>query len=128
MERCQVSSVETVPWKPVNIVFHNGGIAYYLREHIQTFLEDVKSEGKLSNLSGLLKSVLKAVQSPTVITGFRALGVFNKFISTPLLKILEDKSTHILDMNERYKTLVTYLETVSVDVSSVACFIRYNYY
>ena len=26
-----------------NIVFHNGGIAYYLREHIQTFLEDVKS-------------------------------------------------------------------------------------
>ena len=25
-----------------NIVFHNGGIAYYVREHIQTFLEDVK--------------------------------------------------------------------------------------
>jgi hypothetical protein len=99
-----------------NIVFHNGGIAYFLREHIQTFLEDVKSEGKLSNLNGLLKSVLKAVQSPTVITGFRALGVFNKFISTPLLKILEDKSTHILNMNERYKTLVAYLETVSVDV------------
>ena len=63
-----------------------------------------------------MKSVLKAVQSPTVITGFRALGVFNKFISTPLLKILEDKSTHILDMNKRYKTLITYLEIVSVDV------------
>ena len=29
---------------------------------------------------------------------------------------MEDKSTHILDMNERYKTLVPYLETVSVDV------------
>jgi hypothetical protein len=113
VERCQVSSVETVPWKPVNIVFHNGGIAYYLREHIQTFLEYVKSEGKLSNLNG--RSVLKAVQSPRVITGFRALGVFNKFITTPLLKILEDRSTHILDMNEHYKTLVTYLETVSVD-------------
>ena len=70
----------------------------------------------MSNLNGLLKSVLKAVQSPTVITGFRALGVFNKFISTPLLKILEDKSTHILDMNKRYKTLITYLEIVSVDV------------
>ena len=76
------------------------------------------------NLNGLLISVLKVVQSPTVITGFRALGVINKFISTPLLNILEDKSRHILDMNERYKTLVTYLETVYVDVIRAQDLIR----
>lgn len=99
-----------------NIVVHSGESVYYLREYIQIFLKDVKFEGKLSSLKGLLKSVLKAVQSLTVITGFSALGVFNKFISTPLLKILKDKSKHILYMNKRYKTLVTYREAVSVDV------------
>jgi hypothetical protein len=110
VERCQVSSVETVPWKSVNIVFHNSGIAYYLREHIPIFLEDVKSEGKLSNLNGLLKSVLKAVQSPTVITRFRSLGVFNKFISKPLENLGGQVNTHSNSIAQRHAQGVCYVE------------------
>jgi hypothetical protein len=76
-----------------SIVFHNGGIAYYLRE--QTFLEDVKFEGKLSNLNGLLKSVLKTVQSPTVITAFRALRSFQQiYINTTFENLGGQVNTH----------------------------------
>lgn len=100
-----------------NIIFHNGGVAFYLCKHIKSFLEDVKSEGKISKLNGLLKFVLQSVKNPEIVAGFRILGIFNKFISSPLLKILEDKSTHILDMNTHYQTLVSFLETASVDVA-----------
>ena len=78
-----------------SIVFHNGGIAYYLREHIQTFLEDVKFEDKLSILNGLLKSVLKTVQSPTVITAFRALRSFQQiYINTTFENLGGQVNTH----------------------------------
>ncbi|CAG2223042.1 unnamed protein product [Mytilus edulis] len=115
------NDIKTVDIKPFhgnrfNIVFHNGGTAFHLRDYIHKFLTEVKSEGHVSKLNGLLRAVLKSIKVPEIITGFRALGIFNKFITTPLLKVLENKSTHIFDMNQRYQTLVTYLENVSVDL------------
>ncbi|XP_063446536.1 uncharacterized protein LOC134726070 [Mytilus trossulus] len=115
------NDIKTVDIKPFhgnrfNIVFHNGGTAFHLRDYIHKFLTEVKSEGHVSKLNGLLRAVLKSIKVPEIITGFRALGICNKFITTPLLKVLENKSTHIFDMNQRYQTLVTYLENVSVDL------------
>ena len=99
-----------------NIVFHNGGVIYCLRDRIVSFLEDVKSEGKPSSLNWLLASVLSDLKVNEHVVGLRALGIFNKFITAPLWKLLECKTMHILDMNEHYQGLVEYLEWVATSV------------
>ena len=99
-----------------NIVFHNGGVIYCLSDHIVSFLEDVKSEGKPSSLNWLLTSVLSDLKVNEHVVGLRALGIFNKFITAPLWKLLECKTLHILDMNKHYQGLVEYLECVATSV------------
>ena len=98
-----------------NIVFHNGGVIYCLRDYIVSFLKDVKSEGKTSTLNWLLGSILADLNVNEYVVGLRALGVVNKFITAPLWKLLECKTTHILDMNEYYGDLVQYLEAVATN-------------
>ncbi|XP_052075817.1 uncharacterized protein LOC127713901 [Mytilus californianus] len=101
-----------------NIVFHNGGVIYYLHGHFIYFLENIKSEGNTNTLNMLMKDVLRNLKCSHNIVGLRALGVFNKFITTPLGKIIEADNTHILDMNAHYHNLIQFLEDVATNVES----------
>ncbi|XP_071130463.1 uncharacterized protein [Mytilus edulis] len=55
------------------------------------------------------------------MVGCRALGLFNKFITSPLWKILEG-DIHILHMNQKYQQLVQFLEDISTDVEKIKLF------
>ncbi|XP_052089225.1 uncharacterized protein LOC127725962 [Mytilus californianus] len=63
-------------------------------------------EGNTNTLNGLMKDVLRNLKCSQNIVGLRALGVYNKFITSPLWKIIEADNTHILDMNAHYQNLI----------------------
>ena len=67
-----------------NIIFLNEAQVFYLHKHMIEFLTRVwGSQNKL------LKSVLDDANNDLYISGCRALGLIDKFITGPLWKILE---------------------------------------
>ena len=73
---------------------------------------------KTSSMNGLLKSVLKDLETPFFISGCKALGLVSKFITTPLWRIIESKDISISMMNERYRSLLGFLDNTSQDLES----------
>ena len=67
----------------------------------------------------LLKAVLADLRVPEHLAGCRALGLINKFVTGPLWRVLESKSISILDMNERFQTLLSCLDKWALDASSL---------
>ena len=53
------------------------------------------------------------------MAGCKALGIVNKVITGPLWRVLECKEITILDMNQRFRTLLSCLNDWSVNASSV---------
>lgn len=67
----------------------------------------------------LLKAVLADIKIPEHLAGCKALGLVNKFITGPLWRVLDSKDITILEMNERFQTLLSYLNKWSLDASCV---------
>lgn len=55
------------------------------------------------------------------LAGAKALGLISTFITTPLWRLLEEKG-HILDMNEKYKMLVDFLQKAVMDAEVASSF------
>ena len=78
-----------------NVLFFNGGILYYVQDHLQHFFDIVKVHNKL------LRSVNSDVPIQSYLCRCRALGLINKFVTGPLgrllLNLLVDASEFMLD-------------------------------
>ena len=73
---------------------------------------------KTNSMNGLLKSVLKDLHTPFFIAGYKALGLVSKAITTPLWRVIESKDSSISMMNERYLTLLNFLDNACQDLDS----------
>ena len=58
-------------WNRFYVLFYNGGILYYLHDHLQHFFDIVKDDNKL------LKAVHSDSQIQSYLYGCRALGLIN---------------------------------------------------
>ena len=93
-----------------NVLFYNGGILYYLHDHLKHFFDIVKDDNKL------LKAVHSDLQIQSYLCGCRALGLINKFVTGPLRRLLEF-GIHILDLNNHYQKMSSLSFDLSVDAS-----------
>ena len=93
-----------------NVLFYNGGILYYLHDHLKHFFDIVKDD------NNLLKAVHSDLQIQSYLCGCRALGLINKFVTGPLRRLLEF-GIHILDLNNHYQKMSSLSFDLSVDAS-----------
>ena len=109
-EEVGFSNVPFIPFKEnyFNVLFYNGGILYFLYNHLKHFFESVKDENKL------LKAVHSDLQIKFYLCGCRALGLINKFVTGPLWRLLES-GIHILDMSKHYLKMSSLFFDLSVD-------------
>ena len=112
LNQAGISSVPFATFKGnrFNILFYNGGVAYYLYDLCNKFFEDVKEENKL------LKAVYYDLQVLSHIAGCRALGLINKCLTGPLWRLLET-NIHILDLNEHLQKMELLLSELSSDAT-----------
>ena len=73
------------------MLFYNGGILCFLYNHLKHFFESVKDESKL------VKAAYSDLQIKSYLSGCRALGLINKFVTGTLWRLLE-YGIHILDI------------------------------
>ena len=95
-----------------NILFHNAAVVFFLHSQMKNFLESYGSENRL------LKSVLFDLKSVEFLAGVKALGLISKIITCPLWKVLENGEISLVDMNEKYLELVTFLEDASRNITN----------
>ncbi|KAK6191032.1 hypothetical protein SNE40_002782 [Patella caerulea] len=95
-----------------NILFVNGGAAFYHREHIAEFFHCLTAPNKL------MKCISESIISPVCVAECRALGIFGVLISQPLWKIVE-RDIHVLDLNPYWLKLKNALSEYSVDASNL---------
>ena len=79
---CEEIALSNVPFIPFNenrfiVLFYNGGILYFLCNHLKYFFEKVKDKNKL------LKAVHSDLQMKYYLCGCRAFGLINKFVTGP---------------------------------------------
>jgi len=94
-----------------NIIFLNGARVFYLHRYMIEFLTKVWGPQ-----NKLLKAVLDDANNELYISGCRALGLIDKFITGPLWKILES-SLHILDTSTYFTKLLEFLAESGEDAS-----------
>ena len=87
-----------------NILFENASGVYFLHEEMVNFLKN------FSPLNRLLQAVLHDLQVPQYVAGAKALGLVGKLVTSPLWCLLEDKTVHILDMNQHYTRLISFFQ------------------
>ena len=97
-----------------NILFYDAAGVFFLRNHMQLFIESV--HGKDANL--LLKAVLKDLKNPLYIAGCRALGLIDKVITGPLWRKIKDSSVSELGMGNVYSELLEKFDSWSLDAQS----------
>lgn len=97
-----------------NIVFYDAGALFYIAPLVQKFFKEV-----WQTPNQLLKAVSADLSVREYVAGCKALGIINKVITGPLWRVLECKDITILDMNQRFQTLVSCLNNWSVDATSV---------
>ena len=93
-----------------NVLFYNGGILYYLHDHLKHFFDIVKDDNKL------LKAVHSDLQIQSCVCGCRALGLINKFVTGSLRRLLEF-GIHILGLNKHYQKMSSLSFDLSADAS-----------
>lgn len=81
-----------------NIIFYDGAGVYYLRKHMEAFIEKV--HGKEANR--LLQAVLADLKNPANIAGCRALGLIDKLVTGPLWRKLQESSASVLQLSAVY--------------------------
>ena len=67
----------------------------------------------------LLKAVLADLLPLQYIAGYKTLGSINQVVTGPLWRVLESKDVTILDMNKRFRRLLSHFKDWSFDPSSV---------
>ena len=87
-----------------NIIFIDGGRVFFLRPYIIEFLTK-----QLGAPNRLLQAVLADAKENLYYAGCKALGLMNKFVTSPLWQILES-DIHIFGMNEHYTKLLQFLQ------------------
>ena len=92
----------------LNVLFYNGGIFYFLYNHLKHFFESVKDENKL------LKAVHSDLQIESYLRGCGALGLINRFVTGPLWRFLES-GILILDVNKHYQKMSSQFFYLSAD-------------
>ena len=90
------------------MLFYNGGIFYFLYNHLKHFFESVKDENKL------LKAVHSDLQIESYLCGCGALGLINRFVTGPLWRFLES-GILILDVNKHYQKMSSQFFYLSAD-------------
>ena len=90
-----------------NIIFIDGGRVFFLRPYIIEFLTK-----QLGAPNRLLQAVLADAKENLYYAGCKALGLMNKFVTSPLWRILES-DIHIFGMNEHYTKLLQFLQRTS---------------
>ena len=108
---------ECVPLAPFkgnrfNILFHNGAGVYFLREELKAFMNEVKSDNQL------MKAVHADLNVQQFLAGARALGMIDKFVTTPLWKVLE-MSEHVSGLTERYEKMCECFAKWAMDASDL---------
>ena len=96
-EEVGFSNVPFIPFKENRFskLFYNGGILYFLYNHLKHFFERMKDENKL------LKAVHSDLQLKYYFCGCGTLGLINKFVTGLLWRLLES-GIHVLDMNKYF--------------------------
>ena len=88
-------------------MFHDAEILFYLKNDIINFIENIHG---VKNL--LLQGVVSDVKESMHIAGCKALGLCSKLFTAPFWRLIESKG-NILDMNDHYRCMMTFLEEAS---------------
>lgn len=102
------------------MIFLEVQAVYYHKEDICHFLEHVHG-----NSNDLLKAVLLDCKDDLYMAGTKSLSYISKFITSLLWRLIE-YSGHILDMNENFNTLVTFLENAAAKPEVTLAFMTGN--
>lgn len=102
------------------MIFLEGQAIYYHKEDICHFLEHVHGTS-----NDLLKAVLLDCKEDLYMAGTKSLSYISKFITAPLWRLIESPG-HILDMNENFNTLVTFLENAAAKPEVTLAFMTGN--
>lgn len=103
-----------------NMIFLEGQAIYYHKDDICHFLEHVHGTS-----NDLLKAVLLDCKEDLYMAGTKSLSYISKFITAPLWRLIESPG-HILDMNENFNTLVTFLENAAAKPEVTLAFMTGN--
>ena len=95
----------------INVLYVIAAAAYYHRDHIKDFLEhDCIQNGKLLQ-------AIRDIGEKIFPASFRALGMIGKLITSPLMRLIEDKEKHIFSLNKTWEHIVTKLESFSANAT-----------
>ena len=95
-------SSDCIQGKPLHVFFFHDQMVLYL-------------EG--NNTNALLKAVLEDLKTSEFVAGCKALGIISCLITTPLWRMIEDKTINIVDMNGKYTELVLFLSDSGLNTS-----------
>ena len=87
-----------------NIYFVLGGAVCYHRNDLKNFLKNTQDSENF-----LLTSIAADIENKIYLAGFRSLGIFNKLVSGPLFRLLEEEG-HIFELNNVWLQLRILLE------------------
>ena len=107
-EHC-MHSLPILPYRGTrfNILFENASGVFFLHKHMEDFLQNYMP------MNRLLNAVLHDLRIKHFVAGAKALGLIGKLVTSPLWSLLEDKTIHILDMNDNYSYLLEFLHQAS---------------
>ena len=95
-----------------NIWFVLGGAVYFHRIHLKDFVDHLEGQNFLHS------SIKGDIENVTYLAAFRALGIFNKLITGPLFRKVEE-SGHIFQLNSMWTLLHEKLVEYSVNSTSL---------
>ena len=91
----------------INIIFVQGGAAYYHQKHVSEYLE------KCSIQQNKLLSLVTDIEVKLYQACFQALGIFGKLITGPLFRLIEDDSFHFFQLNDVWNEVTKEMEELS---------------
>ncbi|XP_060574411.1 uncharacterized protein LOC132732081 [Ruditapes philippinarum] len=91
-----------------NILFNNAAAVYFLSEKFIEYLEG-------GDTNRLLKAVKHDLNVPQYRAGCRALGLVSELITKPLWCLIENTEINILDMQDHYKELMDYMDSMNAE-------------
>ncbi|XP_070576213.1 putative protein tag-278 [Ptychodera flava] len=96
-----------------NVAFHQGAAVYYHRNHIADFLKS----GRCNSTNQLVSQVEASLSEDLVMAECRALGILDKLVTGPLMRLLERTDINYYDMNVHWLELKTCLADNAIDAS-----------
>ena len=111
--------VEKIPLQPFsgsrfNILFYNGGGVFFCKKNVLSYLKEVTV-----NKNRLHTAILSDISNDDILSGCRALGLINKFMTGPLWRAMVEPDTNILQMSPIYSSMLDSLNQWSVNPDEV---------